>query len=151
MQHSIIMKRAKHITKLLTVISFLLILMAGEKFSVPMFLFLLWTPMLVIDGSGNVLNLPLSPAITILLDFIYLGLIYFAIIQLLRSFYLQLNSPKNNKLNLFGLLVLVLVASRAIPGAHEATSSLISIIVFFFLATTNLVLTIIDLQKKSMP
>lgn len=143
------MKKNKRIVQLLTAVSFLLILMVNEKFAVFMFFYLVMMPILVADGAAeNVLGIPLTPAVAMLANFIYFGLIYFAVIQLLRCYFYRIETRMADKLGIFGIVVLMLVASRVFPSALKDTASLISLIVFFTLATTGLILTIIDLKRK---
>ena len=142
------MSKAKRLTRLLTLIAFLFIIMAGEKLSAFMFLYLIWMPIMVVNGSGNVLDLPLTPAITILIDFVYMGLLYFSVIHLWRTYYYRIDTRRSNWLSLLSLVVMMLLGLRLLPSALKDIASLVSLIIFFVLALINLLLTLIELNVK---
>lgn len=132
--------------KLLTAISFLLIYAAGEKLGAFMFMLLIMYPLLIADGSGDLLSLNLNPAATIFIDIIFLGLTYISIYYLMRSGIKKINDRMNDRLCILSILILYIFVYKIFLSPNNSAFSLIMVGIFMFLSLLT-ILVLLSRQK----
>jgi hypothetical protein len=103
---------------LLTVISFLLIVIEGEKIAGFMFMYFLLLPFAVIDGSSNVFSLKFDIGYIMIIDIIVLIVLYLSVFLLFRAFYYKLNTRKSNLISFCSILILQIQALQFKPNAE---------------------------------
>lgn len=144
------MIKIKSIYQLLTVISFLLIIIAGEKISGFVFMYLIWLPFGVVNGWSNIFSLKIDRAFIMFIDMIYFILLYFSIYRLLRTYYYKIFTTNGCIINLACILILQLQAILFIPNAKEISSKL-TLYAFFAISIINIFIMLrnfISLRKS---
>lgn len=127
-----------HVLKLVTVISFLLIYAAGDKFGVFTFMMLMLYPFVIADGSTNLFSLDLPAPAIILVDFSYLLATYFFVIYIMRSAIRRKNDRSANMLTICGIIIFYIYPVKVLLTSDNSSFSIITIILFFLTSLATL-------------
>lgn len=138
------MSKIKFLSYLFTVISFLLIIIEGEKIAGFGFMYLLWLPFAVINGWSNIFSLNYNKGLIILIDMIYFILLYISIFHLLRTYYYKIISKKSYLFNVCSILILQLQAMQFFPKNLVEFSSIVTLGFFFTISTISIFLTFLS-------
>lgn len=129
------MLRVKFLSYLLTVISFLLLIIEGEKIAGFVFMYLLWLPFAIINGWSNIFSLHSHKVLTSLIDLIYAMLLYASIFYLLRAYHYKLTSKKSS---LFAIASILILQIQAIQFFPKNPTDFFSTILFGFFCITSI-------------
>lgn len=131
----LIMLKVKFLSHLLSVISFLFLIIEGEKIAGFVFMYLLWLPFAIINGWSNIFSLNFNKALTSLIDFIYAILLYTSIFYLLRAYHYKLTSKKTS---LFAIASILILQIQAIQFFSKNSTDFFSTILFGFFCITSI-------------
>ena len=122
--------------KVLTVVSFLIVYIPGEKISVFMFMSLILSPFFVLTGVGapGMIFPGLHPLVAIPIDILTFSYTFYSIYNLLRrrsfgnthrTYYIQ---------NLFNILIFYIWVIRSVINSNNNIFSLATVAIFFIIS-----------------
>lgn len=121
-----------NLLRILTGISFLLIYIPGDTIAAFVIMALILYPILIADGSSNMCNLNINPALTIFIDLVLVMMLYASVIYLIRSGVKKVNSKRSDNLCIISVLILYIYVAKIFMSQDQTTFSLITIGVFIF-------------------
>lgn len=133
---------------LLTVISFLLVYVSGEKTGAFVFMLLIMYPLLIADGSFSILPFNLNPFLAISIDIFFLILLYGTIYCLIRSSGRSGYQRIHDKYRLFSLLILYVFVGNIFHSSINDGFSTVTIVVFLLLSFITLLIVISRLMNN---
>lgn len=136
------MLRIKFLSYLLTVISFLFLIIEGEK--IAGFMYLLWLPFAIINGWSNIFSLYLDKALTSLIDLIYAILLYTSIYHLLKTYYYKFASKKSALFIVCSILIIQLQVIQFFPKNSADFLSVSLFCFFLIISISSILLTLLS-------
>lgn len=118
-------------SRLLIVISFLFIIIDGEKLSLFMFIYLLAVPANVIAGTTNIFSLELHQLLVICIDVLFITTVYASLIYLGKNWKNFINTKSKLKGYIFSCIPLYLFAFYISYSSTKEVISIVFLIIFF--------------------
>lgn len=118
-------------SRLLIVISFLFIIIDGEKLSLFMCIYLLTVTSSVIGGVTNIFSLQLHQILVISIDVLFISSIYASLIYLGKNWKYSIKTKSKLKYYIFSCIPLYLFAVYVAYSSTEEVISIVFLIIFY--------------------
>ena len=118
-------------SRLLIVISFLFIIIDGEKLSLFMFIYLLAVPSSVIGGMTNIFSLELHQLLVVSINVLFITSVYASLIYLVKNWRSIIKTKSKLQCYIFSCVPLYLFAIYISYSSTRGVISVIFLIIFY--------------------
>lgn len=132
------LNKRKHLLKILTVISFLLLINPGFTLFPFLFINLIFLPILMIDNGAGLVYIDQNVPLSITINLFLIASVYWAVFYLFRSGIKKWDSRKTGILCCTSILICGGFALKLNVGQPQTVFSIVSIVIFTILSLITL-------------